>query len=249
MTAYDVAENNHSIRQYLLPLQLQAERLAVEQAPADAFTPTNITESPLSAAANSLMAPPPAYIGGYQIGGSRQNLPVPNNNNSDSVASLGVPFAYSNTVPLSAYTEGNSNGVPLPPPPISRQLSGSSTVNVAENVSNNKISALSANTTFGPPLPFTPSGRQTSSANNSTDTTNFLPLSHPVKEISSVVPQQISSVAISSDSVTVLSGIPAVSAYAPPAMNAQPPVANRPAVSTFSGSSGTPSRVIRPGEF
>lgn len=61
---YDVAEN-HLIRQYLLPLQFQAERDrdGAQGAPMTHSTSVPIESSPLYEAANSLMAPRPAYPG------------------------------------------------------------------------------------------------------------------------------------------------------------------------------------------
>jgi hypothetical protein len=75
-TPYDVAEN-HLIRQYLLPLQFQAERDSngaeyIGAGGSSAGPAPPVESSPLYAAANSMMAPRaayPSYAGGGGGGG------------------------------------------------------------------------------------------------------------------------------------------------------------------------------------
>jgi hypothetical protein len=96
---YDVSENHHIVRQYLLPIMFQAESSGQgDPAPrvggsaaVFAAAPVPVENNAMHAATSSLMMPPPAYVGGYQIARAPQSMPSPLPGYGDTGSAIFTP--------------------------------------------------------------------------------------------------------------------------------------------------------------
>lgn len=130
---YDVSENHHMVRQYLLPLMFQAESNGqgdpVPRAggPSAFSAPAPVENTAMYAATASLMMPPPAYVGGYQIARAPQAMPPP------------FPVPGSGAPPANDIS--SAGGVP-PPDASGGARSLNASLSIADQINMNKVQSI-----------------------------------------------------------------------------------------------------------